>query len=452
MDELIEHFKKIDPLGLDYKKLFDHIIPFVNKSLNYQAWIPELQDQLHYTRTIILTEPVELVLIHWPAGVESAIHHHAGFWGYVGVLKGEARNVEYTYSNKTLKQKRSVLIRKNGVIPEPDGVVHKLANASQHLPLLTLHFYFPALKDLDGLRLFGEDGTLGVLNGHAASASLDLPENQYRSLVKNQFSYNDGLGGKSHLMSPILPKPSGIEIKKMLADYYADQAQHYDQNDLDSHLRINYVRAINQIIADDFIQSRPQEVLALACGTGRRAQTIKAQSGIDYRLSGVDLSPEMCDIAKKRGLKVYCQDWMDVDVPHASFDAITMLYSFGHVPSAMERIRFVEKVFDKLKSKGVFYFDVFDLNDPYEWGANALNVFNEYNLDCFGYEKGDVFYRRSKSDKIAFLHYFEEDRTRAVLESIGFKVEFVKHIGYVHRCGEILKRNEGSLFFKVVKP
>ena len=51
----------------------------------------------NYARNILLLDPFEVVVLHWPPGVESAIHHHEGFWGYVLCVEGEVENVEYTY-------------------------------------------------------------------------------------------------------------------------------------------------------------------------------------------------------------------------------------------------------------------------------------------------------------------------------------------------------------------
>ena len=54
-------------------------------------------------------------------------------------------------------------------------------------------------------------------------------------------------------------------------------------------------------------------------------------------------------------------------------------------------------------------------------------------------------------DKVSFLHYFEEERLVALLESLGFDVESVVHMGYVHKSGEILKGIEGKLLIKALK-
>jgi ubiquinone/menaquinone biosynthesis C-methylase UbiE/predicted metal-dependent enzyme (double-stranded beta helix superfamily) len=451
MKLLIDKMKGIEVDKLNYDYLFDYILPFIPDQLNYKDLLPEITDPNDYARAILLLDPIELVLIQWPPGVESAIHLHQGFWGYVGVLEGVANNVEYELKDDVLQLKRSVCVKKGGLIPEPDGIIHKISNPSKSEPLVTLHFYYPALKDLDGLTLFSIDGTVVELNEKAKSASLHLDADCYRSFKKDQFKFENEAIGKSHLLSPIIPKPSSKEIKQMILSYYSRQAMNYDNDDIEDEKRRKYVFAINDILVDEFKKIQPSNVLDIASGTGRRALRIKSLSGLDYQISGVDMNQEMCDLSTKRGIKSYCEDWIKLDLPNNYFDVITMLYAFGHVPDALERILFLEKVHEKLKPGGVFFFDVFNSNDPYEWGARALSVFNEYKLDFFGYEKGDVFYKRTGMDEVSFLHYFEEERLVALLESLGFKCEKVFHVGYVYKSGQLVNKEEGKLFIKAVK-
>ena len=39
-------------------------------------------------------------------------------------------------------------------MPEPDGVIHKLANNNTNQRAVTLHFYYPAIKSFEGMRIF----------------------------------------------------------------------------------------------------------------------------------------------------------------------------------------------------------------------------------------------------------------------------------------------------------
>jgi ubiquinone/menaquinone biosynthesis C-methylase UbiE len=451
MKLLIEKMKKIEKDRLNYEYLFDFILPFEPSTIAYKEMLPPITDPKEYARNILMLDPIELVLIHWPPGVESAIHLHEGFWGYVGVLEGVALNIEYKLSHGVLKRERMVEVRSGGLIPEPDGIIHKVTNASSTEALVTLHFYYPALKDLNGLKLFCLDGSMVELNSKAPSASLHLPDDCYVSRKKDQFIFEDGEKGKSHLIKPIIPKPSSKEIKEMILAYYRSQARNYDSEDIGNENRRKYVFAINDLLVNEFKLLKPQKVLDIATGTGRRALKIKTESLLAYELFGTDLSAEMCEMATERGIKCLCSDWLQVDFPDDSFDVITMLYAFGHVPDAIERIRFFEKIHSKLKVGGSFYFDVFNINDPFEWGSNAISVFDEYKLDYFGYEKGDVFYTRKGMSEAAFLHYFEEKRLVALLKSFGFSCDKIWHVGYMHRSGEILKRNEGKLFIKATK-
>ena len=403
MKFLLDKMKQIDSSQLNYDYLFDYILPFDPKKIHYKRFLPKITDPQEYARNILMEDPLELVLIHWPPGIESAIHLHAGFWGYVGVLEGEALNIEYIIKDGVIKQNRAVTVKTGGLIPEPDGIIHKIVNASEKKSLVTLHFYSPALKDLNGLKLFSLEGKIVELNEKAPSASLNLPADCYRSVKENAFVFEDGTIGKSHIISPIIPKPKSSSIKRMILDYYSKQAGNYDNSEIENENRRKYIYAINDLLVEEFKSIHPSKVLDIATGTGRRALRIKKLSAIDYDLFGIDVNSEMCKLAQQRGIKSQCADWLHVDFPDNTFDVITMLYAFGHVPDALERILFLEKVHQKLKPGGAFYFDVFNLNDPYEWGGRALSVFEEYKLDFFGYEKGDVFYRRKGMDEVSFF-------------------------------------------------
>ena len=90
--------------------------------------------------------------------------------------------------------------------------------------------------------------------------------------------------------------------------------------------------------------------------------------------------------------------------------------------------------------------------DVNEWGPNALENYFRNHLYEFGYERGDVFYKKVGGKALAYLHYFYQDEIHKLLHEAGFRVEYIKHIGYVHRSGELLAAaNEGSLFIKAIR-
>ena len=457
MKSLIQRIQTETPEHFDYEWLGRFVRSIDIDSLDYKNELPEITDPKDYARNILCLEPFECVLLFWPPGVESAVHYHKGFWGYVLCLEGSIDNIEYRHENGKLLEGKAIRANRGGVLNEPDGTIHKIVNASKEDYLVTLHFYYPALDTLDGLELFClETGRIGVLNKKASTASFNQDEDCFHKITENGFEYvpmTENPNAKSHRIYPIVPKPSSETISKLLGAYYREQAFSYDSFDLKHNSRRRYTEKINQLIADRLKQESIQgPLLDLACGTGRRALDIKKLSGLDYELLGVDLSPEMCSVAQARGVNAKAGNWLDIDMPENYLDAITFLYAYGHIPTQAERKEALKKVYDSLKPGGFLFFDVFNLNDRNEWGPQALKAYHDNDLSEFGYEKGDVFYKKVGGNEVAFLHYCEEDPLIKFLQGIGFNIVSIEHIGYVKRSGEILKqKDEGALFIVAQK-
>lgn len=455
MKNLLERVRLETPERFDYDWLGNFVRSIRPEELNYRELLPEITSADDYARNILCLEPFECVLLYWPPGVESAVHHHEGFWGYVLCLKGAIDNIEYTLKDGQLLESRAVRAYAGGVLNEPDGTIHKIVNASDEDYLVTLHFYYPALDTLDNLRLFDlENGRIATLNEKAATASFGQPSDCYRSVEEEAFEFiplSENPNAKSHRVYPILPKPNSDRIADFLGKYYKEQAFEYDSFDLKHSSRRKYTERINGLIAAYFKRTEPSRVLDLACGTGRRALDIRKQSGVNYEILGIDLSPEMCAVAQQRGIHAEAGNWLEMEVPKAEADAVTFLYAYGHIPTEQERKAALVKIYDSLRPGGYLFFDAFNLNDRNEWGPAALKAFEEHNLDQFGYERGDVFYKKVGGEEVAFLHYCDEDLLRHFVESAGFEVEAVLHIGYVHRSGEILDRDDAGALFIIAR-
>ena len=171
-------------------------------------------------------------------------------------------------------------------------------------------------------------------------------------------------------------------------------------------------------------------------------------------MEGIDLSAGMVETAKGRGLDARIGHWNEVDVESGAYDAITFLYAFGHIPSLEERERSLRKVHGALRPGGRFYFDVFNVENPNEWGPEAVHLFEELELANEGYEKGDLFYKRHGGDTVAFLHYCSQSGIVNLVESCGFDVHAVHRIGYVEHSGMELGQEEqsGNLLLVAEKP
>lgn len=446
MHALIETIRTTTPKGFDFEWLGDFVRSIDPAQLDLKGCIPSIEGMTaNYARNILLLDPFEVVVLHWPPGVESAIHHHEGFWGYVLCIEGEVENVEYAYDaeRKELREGTALRVRAGGILPEPDGTIHKIVNPSPDKPLVTVHFYAPALDTLDGMVLFdAEKRWMGELNKTATTASFQQDESGFRRLEKDAFTFipiHEVRGSLTHRLYPLIPKPDSLEILHSISAYYSEQAQTYDHLDQGSEKRRAYTQSINGIIADDIGRRSHECVLHIACGTGRRAVDIRERSGLSYRMEGVDISAGMIQTAKERGLDARIGHWNEVSIEEGMYDAVTFLYAFGHIPSKEERKKSLSKVFRALRPGGRFYFDVFNVDNPNEWGPEALTLFEELELANEGYERGDLFYKRHGGQIVAFLHYCTAEGIQALVESCGFDVCAVHRIGYVDRPGEKLE-------------
>jgi len=457
MRNLIEQIRRDTPAGFDFEWLGQYVRAIDCDTLDLTGLLPEFEPNSgNYARNILLMEPFEVVVLHWPPGVQSAIHHHEGFWGYVLCVQGEVENVEYTFDPETkeLREISALCVKAGGVLSEPDGTIHKIVNPSPDQPLVTVHFYAPALENLDGMVLFdAERGWRGELNEQATTASFHQDEKGFRSLEKDAFSFvpmNAIPGNETHVLYPVIPKPSNGEILASISEYYAEQASTYDDLDGTSLKRSRYTSSIDAILAEDLKGFGPNRVLHIACGTGRRALGIRAQSQLNYEVEGIDISASMIAQARERGVTGRIGVWNECGAQKDTYDAITFLYAFGHIPSGQERRESLEKVFSALRPGGRFYFDVFNLDNANEWGPEARRAFDELNLGDEGYEEGDLFYKRHNGKAVCFLHYFTREGILDMVKSCGFVISGIHRIGYVERSGESLELGEEGGNFLII--
>ncbi len=452
MNELISKLSNLTPEDLTYERVGDILRETDLLSLDYSEYLKNLEPSQNYIRVPVLTDPIEVTLLVWPGNAASAIHHHQGFWGYVGVLEGCCDNTEFNFENHRLIEHRTVRAFRGGLLEEPDGVIHELKNPNGKDVTVTMHVYYPHLASFAGMRIFEkETGRIGLLGEGAKSASWNQPEEAFDSIETDAFEFVPYMKHKpnnTHRIMPVVPKPDKERIEQMLSSYYAEQAESYDHFDTKHPSRSAYNDRINRMIATDLKElDEVSNVLTLACGTGRRALEIRTHAGLDYRLIGVDLSSEMVQKAQSRGINAISGSWNDINLPEGEhYDAATFLYAFGHVANAVERRKALSKVNSYLRLGGRLYFDVFNVNDELEWGISAVNTYHELSLDKASYEKGDVFYQKAGGESIAFLHYFSESEIEQLLHETGFEVLDIRHVGYVKKAGEILDDTEGTLF------
>lgn len=456
MEEVKKRVEAYDQ-PVTYTGLKDFIDQIDIDDIDYKPHLREPEVEGDYGRNIFTLDPFECVLIYWPPGSASAVHHHDGLFGYVWVLEGMIDNIFYRETEGQLEEYAVDRYTRNGLIPEPDGVIHKIANTSDKEPAVSLHFYYPALVTLEDMRIFNlELGKVGVLSAEALTASWQEIPGHFKSVTDKVFDYvsfeklNEH---KSHRIANVIPKPDPEVIKAMNSDYFCEQAEQYDFADFNLPNRKQYTQAIDELVADHVKQqTNVGRVMDIACGTGRRALNIRELSGLDYAITGVDISEKMCAIAAERGIETHHDDWLEHDHDHdESFEAITFLYAFGHIPSREERLHTLHKINRHLSDGGMLYVDLFNRDNETEWGPQAVKAYEEKNLQECGYEKGDVFYQKRGCEEVAFIHYFDLEEARLMLAEAGF--ELIEHlvIGYSVRSGEVLDNPKEGNYFVVAK-
>ena len=189
---MIELCEKIGSFELDVN--YDSLGVFIKSlkidAIKFDELINEPEIEGDYGRNIFTVDPIECVLINWPAGIESAVHHHKGLFGYVWVLEGELDNIAYKLEDDKLLENSIDRYGKNDLIPEPDGIIHKLCNNSKTKRAITLHFYYPAIHSFEGMEIFNlQNGQMGILSEHAKTAKWSLTEGHFKEIHEDAFEF-----------------------------------------------------------------------------------------------------------------------------------------------------------------------------------------------------------------------------------------------------------------------
>lgn len=174
-----------------------------------------------------------------------------------------------------------------------------------------------------------------------------------------------------------------------MTDAYTILAEHYDRLTTD----VPYRRWADYIERHfSRLKAPVRSVAELGCGTGTLA-SILARRG--YAVTAVDLSPEMLTAAadKCAGLDValVCQDMSRFSVPAPVDAVLCCLDSLNYVtrPAAVQRT--FRRVFEALKSGGLFLFDV--KTPPALAGADG-QIYLDENEELYCVWRGEYFPRR----------------------------------------------------------
>ncbi len=110
----------------------------------------------------------------------------------------------------------------------------------------------------------------------------------------------------------------------------------------------------------DLVQAENKHrLLEIGAGPGRDSKFFQ-DNGLDVTCT--DLSPEMVELCRAKGLNAFVMDFLSLDFPTESFDAVYGLNCLLHVPKK-DLSSVIEKIRQLLKPNGLFYLGVYGKDD-----------------------------------------------------------------------------------------
>ena len=161
-------------------------------------------------------------------------------------------------------------------------------------------------------------------------------------------------------------------------------------------------------------------ILELGCGTGVAAKYFSERG---RRVIGIDISPEMIELARREVEKVplLCADLEDIEFPENTLDGISAFFVFLHLPKEKTRTM-IERTYRWLKPGGSLALSVVE-------GTDEGRCDNFMDKDCKVY-----------------LSYYEQEELKDMLSGAGFTI---KETEVKHFEGEGFEETE--LFFIAIK-
>lgn len=131
-------------------------------------------------------------------------------------------------------------------------------------------------------------------------------------------------------------------------------------------------------LINEHLLSGGDRLLDVACGTGKHLQFLKET----YEVEGLDLSPELLDIARARTPDVlyHHADMMDFDLGR-EFDVVTCLFSsIGYAKTLENLHRAVKCMADHLLAGGILVIEPWFTPDTWNVGTVHANFVDEQEL------------------------------------------------------------------------
>ncbi len=171
---------------------------------------------------------------------------------------------------------------------------------------------------------------------------------------------------------------------------YTLQAQYYDK--LYSFKDYNQEVIDLQDIIKLHIKYDLNTLLDIACGTGKHLEVLKSH----YKCEGLDINPELLDIAKKRNpeLTFYLENMIDFSLDK-NYDIITCFFgSIGHVKTKDNLNKAVRNMKKHLAPKGILIIEPWHTPEQFQAGRTSLLTVDEPDIKiarcCSSQIKGNL--------------------------------------------------------------
>ena len=226
--------------------------------------------------------------------------------------------------------------------------------------------------------------------------------------------------------------------------------EHISKGMLEAHLNPDWHAATRKL---DFVDNsvkwiasiaqpvQYQNLLDLGCGPGIYAERFRKAG---YTVTGIDFSRRSIDYANeqtlhnKSNIKYHYQNYLTIDYKE-QFDVITLIYCDYAALSIKDRLILLSKIYQALKPKGKFIFDVFTplmrKSESHSWYYNEEGGFwNEEPHVCldsvYQYDDEDhtelrqsiVMTENSVNCYNIWDHYFTKEDLISEIQPIGFNL------------------------------
>ncbi|MBN1872199.1 MAG: methyltransferase domain-containing protein [Candidatus Omnitrophica bacterium] len=189
----------------------------------------------------------------------------------------------------------------------------------------------------------------------------------------------------------------GHEVKTQATGRFNEWSKKYDRSILQHLVFRNshdmFIRHINS-------EKRPLKILDVGCGTGEFAMKLKGGRQ-DIQMFGIDISPEMIGIARKKsksqsGFDFRVGDVENLPYENNTFDYITCAHSFHHYPNKSKAVR---QMFRVLKDDG------------------HIMIIDGYKDKLLGRFIFDFIIKRHEGN----VHHLHSKQFHRILNKVGFK-------------------------------